>query len=134
MTNFATAADLKAIEAEMPWADRGQARSMYEYLTRAKASHGSRPAVSYQLLSGPETKKVTMTWAELHGEVTRAANLFRSLGVGEKDVVAFVMPNALETAVTLLGWRRGGDRESDQPLLEPEKISAILREPEPRSS
>ena len=29
MTTFATAADLKAIEAEMPWADLGQARSIY---------------------------------------------------------------------------------------------------------
>jgi fatty-acyl-CoA synthase len=128
MTTFATAADLKAIEAEMPWADRGQARSMYEYLTRAKASHGSRPAISYQLLSGPETKKVTLTWAELHAAVTRAANLFRSLGVGEKDVVAFVMPNAPETAVTLLAGAVAGIVNPINPLLEPEKISAILRE------
>jgi fatty-acyl-CoA synthase len=128
MTNFATLADLKAIEAEQPWADRDQARSMYEYLSRAKDAHGARPAISYQLLSGPETKKVTLTWAELHGEVTRAANLFRSLGVGEKDVVAFVMPNAMETAVTLLGGAVTGIVNPINPLLEPEKISAILRE------
>jgi fatty-acyl-CoA synthase len=128
MTTFATLADLKAIEAEKPWADRDQARSMYEYLSQAKAAHGARPAISYQLLSGPETKKVTLTWAELHAEVTRAANLFRSLGVGEKDVVAFVMPNAMETAVTLLGGAVAGIVNPINPLLEPEKISAILRE------
>lgn len=128
MTTFATAADLKAIEAEKPWAERGQARSMYEYLSRAKAAHGGRPAISYQLLSGPETKKVTLTWAELHAKVTQAANLFRSLGVGEKDVVAFVMPNAMETAITLLGGAVAGIVNPINPLLEPEKISAILRE------
>jgi fatty-acyl-CoA synthase len=128
MTTFATAADLKAIEAEMPWADRGQARSMYEYLTQAKTAHGARPAISYQLLSGPETKKVTLTWAELHAKVTQAANLFRSLGVGEKDVVAFIMPNAMETAITLLGGAVAGIVNPINPLLEPEKISAILRE------
>jgi fatty-acyl-CoA synthase len=128
MTTFATAADLKAIEAEKPWADRGQARSMYEYLSRAKAAHGERPAISYQLLSGAETKKVTLTWSALHAEVTRAANLFRSLGVGEKDVVAFVMPNAMETAVTLLGGAVAGIVNPINPLLEPEKIAAILRE------
>lgn len=128
MTNFATAADLKAIEAEMPWVDRGQARSMYEFLTRAKTAHGGRPAISYQLLSGPETKKITVTWAELHAKVTQAANLFRSLGVGEKDVVAFIMPNAMETAVTLLGGAVAGIVNPINPLLEPEKISAILRE------
>ncbi|WP_103257985.1 acyl-CoA synthetase [Tabrizicola aquatica] len=128
MTTFATLADLKAIEAEKPWADRGQARSMYDYLSRAKAAHGSRPAISYQLLSGPDTKKVTLTWTGLHGQVTRAANLFRSLGVGEKDVVAFVLPNAMETAVTLLGGAVAGIVNPINPLLEPEKISAILRE------
>jgi fatty-acyl-CoA synthase len=128
MTTFATAADLKAIEAEKPWTDRGQARSMYEYLSRAKAAHGERPAISYQLLSGAETKKVTLTWSALHAEVTRAANLFRSLGVGEKDVVAFVMPNAMETAVTLLGGAVAGIVNPINPLLEPEKIAAILRE------
>lgn len=128
MTTFATAADLKAIEAEMPWAERGQARSMYEYLSRAKAAHGARPAISYQLLSGPETKKLTLTWAELHAKVTQAANLFRSLGVGETDVVAFIMPNALETAITLLGGAVAGIVNPINPLLEPEKISAILRE------
>jgi fatty-acyl-CoA synthase len=128
MINFATLADIRAIEAEKPWTERGQARSMYEYLTRAKAAHGSRPAISYQLLSGPAEKKVTLTWSALHGEVTRAANLFRSLGIGEKDVVAFVMPNAMETAVTLLGGAVAGIVNPINPLLEPEKISAILRE------
>jgi fatty-acyl-CoA synthase len=128
MTIFATAADLKAIEAEMPWADRGQARSMYDFLTRAKTAHGARPAISYQLLSGPETKKVTLTWAELHAKVTQAANLFRSLGVGEKDVVAFILPNAMETAITLLGGAVAGIVNPINPLLEPEKISSILRE------
>jgi fatty-acyl-CoA synthase len=128
MTTFANAADLKAIEAEMPWADRGQARSMYEYLTRAKTANGARPAISYQLLSGPETKKITLSWSDLHAEVTRAANLFRSLGVGEKDVVAFILPNTLETAVTLLAGAVAGIVNPINPLLEPEKIAAILRE------
>ncbi len=128
MTTFANLADLKAIEAEMPWAERGQPRSMYEYLSRAKASFGSRPAISFQLLSGPATKSETLTWSELHGQVTQAANLFRSLGVGEKDVVAYIMPNSLETAITLLAGAVAGIVNPINPLLEPEKISAILRE------
>jgi fatty-acyl-CoA synthase len=128
MTEFATLADIRAIEAEKPWAERGQARSMYEYLTRAKEAYGNRPAISYQLLSGPADKNVTLSWAGLHAEVTRAANLFRSLGVGEKDVVAFVLPNAMETAVTLLAGAVAGIVNPINPLLEPEKISAILRE------
>lgn len=128
MTRFATLADIRAIEAEADWDNRGQARSMYDFLSRAKDAHGTRPAISYQLLSGPATKKVTLTWAELHGQVTKAANLFRSLGVGEKDVVAYIMPNAMETVVTLLGGAVAGIVNPINPLLEPEKIAAILRE------
>lgn len=132
MNAFATLADIKAIEAEAPWAERGQARSMYEFLTRAKTAHGNRPALSYQLLSGPTTKAVTLTWSDLHAEVTRTANLFRSLGVGEKDVVAFIMPNAPETAITLLAGTVAGIVNPINPLLEAEQISAILRETKAR--
>ena len=45
MNAFANLADLKAIEAELPWAERDEARSMYEFLTRAKDAHGGRPAI-----------------------------------------------------------------------------------------
>jgi fatty-acyl-CoA synthase len=128
MNAFANLADIKAIEAEMPWADRGQARSMYEFLTRARDAHGSRPAISFQLLSGPETKSETVTWAELHAQVTQVANMFRSLGVGEKDVVAYIMPNSMETALTLFGGAVAGIVSPVNPLLEAEQISAILRE------
>ncbi len=104
-----------------------RARSI-EFLSRTKAAHGARPAISYQILSGPKEKSETLTWNALHGKVTQAANLFRSLGVGERDVVAYVLPNSLETAVTLLGGAVAGIVNPINPLLEAEQISAILRE------
>ncbi|MDO8884521.1 acyl-CoA synthetase, partial [Pseudotabrizicola sp.] len=128
MGTFVTREDIAATEAEMSWADRPVARTMYEFISGTKAAHGARPAVSYQLLSGPETKSETLTWAELHALTTQAANLFRSLGVGESDVVAYVLPNALETVVTLIGGAVAGIVNPINPLLEPEQISAILRE------
>ena len=128
MGSFASLADLKAIEAEAAWQDRDNPRSMHEFLTRTKAAHGARPAISFQLLSTPGSKAETLSWAELHGKVTQAANLFRSLGVGETDVVAYVMPNAVETAITLLGGAVAGIVNPINPLLEAEQISAILRE------
>lgn len=128
MGTFATLADVKAIENEQPWETRDVARSMYDFLTRARNAHGDRPAVSYQIFSGPQDKVKTLTWKALHAQVTQAANLFRSLGVGEKDVVAYVLPNSLETVVTLLGGAVAGIVNPINPLLEPEQISAILRE------
>jgi len=128
MDTFANLADLKAIEAEMPWTERGMARSIYEFLTRACDAHGPRPALSFQLLSGPGTKSETLTWNDLHAQVTQAANLFRSLGIGEKDVVAYIMPNSPETAITLLAGAVAGIVNPINPLLQAEQISAILRE------
>ena len=128
MGSFANLADIKAIEAEKTWDARGAARSIHEFLSRAKAAHGARPAVSYQLTSGPQDASETLTWADLHARTTQAANLFRSLGVGERDVVAYVLPNCSETVFTLLGGMVAGIANPINPLLEAEQISAILRE------
>lgn len=128
MGTFASLADLQAIEAESDWEARDLPSSVYGFLARTAAQHGARPAVSYQLLSDPKAPSKTLTWLELQTRVTQAANLFRSLGIGEKDVVAYVMPNALETVITLLGGATAGIVNPINPLLEPEQIASILRE------
>ena len=128
MGTFASVADRNAIEAEARWEDRQAARSIHEFLGRAAEAHGTRPALSFQLLSGPSDPSETLTWAELLRKTTQAANLFRSLGIGETDVVAFILPNTVETAVVLLGAMTAGIVNPINPLLEPEQISAILRE------
>ena len=128
MGTFASLADIKAIEAEMSWAERDIGHSIYDFLSRTRNAHGTRNAISYQLLSGPKDASQTLTWNDLHAQVTRAANLFRSLGVGEKDVVAYVLPNCLETAITLLGGAVAGIVNPVNPLLEADQISSILRE------
>lgn len=125
---FATNADARAIEEEMPWAERDLPRTMNGFLASVAKRHGNRPAVSFQILSGPKDKAETLTWSELYGRSCQAANLFRSLGVGETDVVAYLMPNCNETIQTLLGGAIAGIVNPINPLLEPEQIAAILRE------
>lgn len=125
---FASAADIKAIEDEMPWAARDLGRTMHEFLARTASAHGNRPAISYQIFSGPTDKAVTLTWNALLAEVRQAANLFRAHGIGPGDVVAYVLPNSVETAVVLLGGMVAGIANPINPLLEPDQISAILRE------
>ena len=126
--SFESSADLRAIENEMTWEERGMPATMYQFLTATKDSHGSRPAVSYQIFSGPTDHAETLTWNDLHGKTTQAANLFRSLGVEEGDTVAYLLPNANETVVTLLGGSVAGIVNPINPLLEPDHISAILRQ------
>ncbi|WP_372840386.1 acyl-CoA synthetase, partial [Phaeovulum sp.] len=128
MSRFSTVADRNAVENEMAWEARDLPKTMYQFMADVARRHGSRPATTFQLLSGPKDKAETLTWSQLMGRVTQAANLFRSLGVGENDTIAYILPNSNETVVALIAGAIAGIVNPINPLLEPEQISAILRE------
>lgn len=125
---FAGLEDRARVENEMPWEDRDVPVTLHQLLSRTAGKFPNRSAISYQLLSGPTDKAETLTWSDLLAKTNQAANLFRKLGVGEKDVVAYVLPNTNETLITLLGGAVAGIANPINPLLEPEQIAAILRE------
>ena len=127
-TSIATIEDRNRIEAEMSWEERDLPKTLYEALTRTAEKYPNNNAVSFQLLGGAEDKKETLNWTQVREKTIQAANLFRSLGVGEKDVVAFILPNCNETVMTLWGGAIAGIVNPINPLLEPEQIAAILRE------
>ncbi len=128
MAFFATRQDILDIEAAEPWIDAQPAQTLYGLLSDTKDRFGDRPAVSYQLFSGPTDPAETLSWTQFHAQVTQAANLFRSLGIGETDTVAYVLPNCMEAPVVLLGGCVAGIANPINPLLDPEQIAAILRE------
>ena len=125
---FGSLQDSLDMTNEMPWSARDVPTTVYEMLAGTAAKFPDRPAISYQLMSGATDKAETLSWSQFHDQVCQAANLFRSLGVGEGDVVALVLPNATETAVALMGGMTAGIVNPINPLLEPEQIGAILRE------
>ncbi|MAU50809.1 MAG: acyl-CoA synthetase [Roseovarius sp.] len=125
---FSSRQDALAIQNEMPWEAREKPETLYQMLRATADAFPDRPAISYQLLSGPQDKAVTLTWQQFHDQCCQAANLFRSLKIGEGDVVGLVLPNTIETAVATIGAAIAGIVNPINPLLEPEQISAILRE------
>lgn len=125
---FMTRQDALDIQNEMPWAERERPETLYQMLSEVARKFPNRPAISYQLFSGATDKAQTLTWQQFHEQCCQAANLFRSLKLGESDVVALVLPNCLETAVATIGGMIAGIVNPINPLLEPEQISAILRE------
>ena len=125
---YATMEDRNAIEAEMVWEDRELPVTLYQLLADTAGKHGSRDAVTFQMFSDPGSGAETLSWSDLLGKSCQAANLFRSLGVGEGDVVAFLMPNATETVLTYLGGAIAGIVNPINPLLDAEHIAGILRE------
>ena len=96
---FATLQDSLSKTNEMPWEARDVPVTVYQMLAETARKFPNRPAISYQLLSGPDDPAQTLTWAEFHEKVCQTANLFRSLKLGEGDVIALVMPNTMETAI-----------------------------------
>ena len=128
MSIFASKDDITAINNAMPYEDRDRPATMYAFMKDVKDRFGSRPAISYQIFSGPKDAAETLTWDEFFARSVQAANLFRSLGVGEKDAVAFVLPNCNETAATVIGGMIAGIVNPVNPLLDATQIGAILRE------
>jgi len=120
--------DRNAIEGEMAWKDRDVPVTLYGQLSQTAGKFPNRSAMSFQLLSGATDKKETLSWKQLHEKVSQTANLFRSLGIGPKDVVAYVLPNSNETLLTLLGGAVAGIANPINPLLEADQIASILRE------
>ena len=125
---YATLADRAAIENEAAWEDRDVPVNTWQLLCGTAARYGAHAAVTFQMFSGPGDKAETLTWSELQDRTAQAANMFRALGVGENDVVAYVLPNCTETVLTYLGAQIAGIVNPINPLLEPEQIGAILRE------
>jgi acyl-CoA synthetase (AMP-forming)/AMP-acid ligase II len=125
---WTTVADKGRIEGEKPWPQSKPAKTIYGLLSQTTKKFPTRRATTFQLQSGPSDPAETLSWTDLHHQVTQAANLFRHLGVGQNDVVAYILPNATETVVTFLGGMVAGIVNPINPLLEAEQIASILRE------
>src|SRR5690625_1314066 len=124
---FGNLADKAAIEA-VPISERMPSQTLFERLSRTVESFPDRPAISFQIRSGPRSKHETLSWAELRHRTIQAANLFRKLGIGPEDTVAFLLPNCNEAVVTLLAGCTAGIVAPINPLMEPGHMAAILRE------
>ncbi|MEM9781583.1 MAG: acyl-CoA synthetase [Pseudomonadota bacterium] len=125
--HWATLADNQRIE-ETPLDERYETGSIYAMLAATAARRPDSPAISFQLQGKATSPAETLSWSALLAQVTRAANLFRRLGVGPGDAVAYVLPNANETVVTLLAGMTAGVVCPINPLQEPHHIAALLRE------
>ncbi len=128
MPHYATLADKIATETAMTFAERVPEATLYQVLARTTASFPDRNALSFQIKSGVKDKAETLTWSDLKARVTQAANVFRGLGIGEKDTVAYLLPNCNEAVISLLGGATAGIVNPINPTIEDSQIAAILRE------
>ena len=126
MTPISTLADIEALESQ-PYESVVPARSTYELIALAARRFPLREAFRYLPDGDLATALRRITYAALIDNINRAANLFRSLGVGPDDAVAILAPNMPETQYALWGAQVVGRACPINYLLQPDHIAALLK-------
>ena len=111
---IANAADVERIE-RTPLAEQYRADSTYDMLRQAATRFPERDALVFVPKGSADEPPFVYSHAELLRRVTQAANLFHRLGVGPRDVVAYVLPNLPQAHFSLLGRPGRGHRLRHQP-------------------
>jgi fatty-acyl-CoA synthase len=119
-------ADIAAIEA-VPLAERALPESTYAALAASAKRGPDRTALTFFLSAERLGKTHVWTYADLITNVTRAANLFASLGITADRPAACVLPNLPETHFTIWGGEAAGAALAINPMLEPKQISNLMR-------
>lgn len=102
--------------------------SSYDVFKRAAAQWPKATALTFLPHGTADDTALNISYSELFNNITRAANLFYSLGVGCSDVVSYLLPNLPQTHYTLWGGQAAGIVNAVNPLLEAEQIAALLNE------
>ena len=123
MKGIASMADVLSLEEQPP----SLPASTYEMLRIAAAEHANAPALSFFLRVHDHERPTTWSYETFFTRITATANFFHSLGIGKNDVIASVLPNLLETHLTIWGGEAAGIVFAINPLLEPTAIAELLR-------
>ncbi len=96
-------------ESEAPfykWFVGGTLNASYNCVDRhVEAGNGDRVAFHWR---GEEGEERDVTYADLHGDVQRLANVLKERGIGKGDVVGIYLPMIPEVAVAMLACARIG--------------------------
>ncbi len=98
--------DTEARKVEHTWFADGRLNVSVNCLDRHLATRGQQTAIIWQGEAEGDVRRIS--YAELHAEVCKFANVLRSLGVQKGDRVAIYLPMIPEAAVAMLACARIG--------------------------
>jgi fatty-acyl-CoA synthase len=124
--SFNGPSDLAAVE-RVPLSERGLPTSTYELVRRAAELWPDRPAVSVLPNAEAFHTPFVRTFAELAGDVHRAAAVLAELGVSRRDAVAVVSVNCAEMLPLLLAAEAVGIYAPINPGLTVEHAIELVR-------
>lgn len=103
------------------------ARTTYGLIASAARRFPERDAFRFLPSGNLQDPAQGVSYSALLTQIHRAANLFRSLGVGPDDSVAILAPNIPETQFALWGAQVAGRVCPINYLLQPDHIAALLK-------
>jgi acetyl-CoA synthetase len=93
-------------KAHIRWFDGAKLNVSYNCLDRHLETRGDQVAIIFEGDDPSDDRRIT--YRELHGEVSRFANVLKSRGVNKGDRVSIYMPMIPEVAVAMLACARIG--------------------------
>jgi len=128
---IASQVDLAAAAASLPVHEYIAHRHVYAALSDVARRRGARPALTAlpaTIAAAPSASAPgRWTHAELHAEITRAANLFRELASGRAPRVALLLPPLPEAWFALWGAETAGIACPINHALGDEHLATLLR-------
>jgi fatty-acyl-CoA synthase len=119
-------ADIEAIE-KTPLEKQIFSWDVNDWVRRGLDLDPAKVALEYFETPDPESTPQRVTYADLKGQSTRAANLFHSLGVGKDDAVIALMPTLPELYVTIVGGMAAGVICCLNWMLKPPQVLELIR-------
>ncbi|WP_419907811.1 acyl-CoA synthetase [Hoeflea sp.] len=119
-------ADIRELE-RTPLEDAYDVQNTYGIFAASARAFGDKTALTFLRTGDPADEPVRWSYRELFGKITRAANLFHSLGVKPGDAVAALLPGCLEYHLVLWGGEAAGIVQPLNPLLSLDKLSELIR-------
>jgi acyl-CoA synthetase (AMP-forming)/AMP-acid ligase II/enoyl-CoA hydratase/carnithine racemase len=121
-----TIEDVAAIESR-PYDELVTARNLHDLFLATRQHGGDRKAITVLRSPDPGDLGISLTHRQLLAEVTRAANMFRALGLSPgAGVAAFLAPTLPEVPALLLGAQVAGVASSLNYLLSRDAIIDLL--------
>jgi acetyl-CoA synthetase len=92
---------------DIKWFEDGVLNACANCVDRHLPARADQPAIVWEA-DDPEAASVTLTYAALHAEVCRFANVLKAMGVAKGDRVTIYLPMIPEAAIAMLACARIG--------------------------
>jgi len=117
--------DVKSLE-KVPWSEVIPAESTYELLQSVAAEIPDETAITFLPTGSLEEEPLQITFRQMFGRITQAANMFNDLGAGPTDAISFLLPLLPQAQFTLWGGEAAGIANPINFLLQPDQIAELL--------